>query len=136
MRKFLLTMDKSGYNVSQQYNRLVEQATNAISDLAFLLSLKEEQLPEKYLSKLFKEETLRPLIKNLFIFRELENVTLKGERQIRFLNICKLIIETIGSTSFASRLAPNTYRIISGAERRTMNAIRTLYIANPLIAKL
>lgn len=132
MKKFLLEDDKSGYNASQQYNRLVEQATSAINDLAFILSLSEKQLPEKYISQIFNDETLKPLIKNLFRLDRIETDTTKE----RLLDICKTIIETIGNIEFAIKIAPKTYMILLASEKNTMTAIRTLNIANPRIAEL
>jgi len=111
MKKYLLNDSKKGYTaeVKSAYNRrMVEYAKKGIEDLTLLT----EKLSEDLQAKIFNEEMLRPLIGNLFRFREQlkencspEELSQMEERRKRIVQLCYFTVNTIGYTPNAWALA-------------------------------
>lgn len=111
MKKYILNDSKKGYTVEVKsaYNRrIVEYAKKGIEDLTLLT----EKLPEEMQAKIFNEDTLRPLIGNLFRLRQQvkenyseEELREMEERRQRIVQLCYLTLNIIGYTPNAWDLA-------------------------------
>jgi hypothetical protein len=125
MRKYVTSPNKRKLSKAVQnvYNwRIKKYTLKALKDLVLLT----EKLPEDRQAEIFNEETLTPLIRNLFRLipkpfvevadlPELDKDELKKRRK-RILTLCHITLEEIGDIINARNLAPDIMRALTEAE--------------------
>jgi hypothetical protein len=141
MKKYLLSDDKKGYTAETRssYNRrMVDYAISGISDLLLLA----ERLPEGMQAEVFNEETLAPLMRNLFRlivkehaevveFPEINREELE-KRRARVLALCYTVLDEIGDSFNARNLAPDVMKILTEAGPSetlpTITGLKAVYV--------
>ena len=119
MKKYLLGSDKRGYGEETQraYNRrIIDYAKRGLKDLLLLA----EKLPEEAQAEVFNEETLAPLMRNLFRLIVKEHVEVVDipemnreeleKRRMRVLALCYAALNEIGMCLTLEILRPMLWR--------------------------
>ena len=136
MRKYVTSPNKRKLSKAVQnvYNwRIKKYTLQALKDLVLLT----EKLPEDRQAEIFNEETLTPLIRNLFRLIPkpfVEVADLPGldkdeleKRRKRILTLCHIALEEIGDIINARNLAPDITRALTEAgPQETMSTITGL----------
>ncbi len=141
MKKFLLSDDKRGYTAETRsaYNgRIITYAVKGLEDLSLLAG----KLPEEMQSEIFNEETLAPLVQNLFRLiaqqhievvdlPEIDREELKKRRK-RVLALCHVALDEIGDVFNARNLAPDVMTVLMEAGPSdvfpTITGLKAVYI--------
>ena len=140
MKKYLLSSNKRGYSKDRQSaynNRMNDYAVRGLEDLVLLA----ENLPEEEQAKIFNQETLTPLMRNLFrlILKEHTEVADTPEinreelekRRTRVLTLCHTALDEIGDLFNARNLAPDVMNILTQAgppeTLPTITGLRAVY---------
>jgi hypothetical protein len=141
MKKYLLGSDKRGYGEETQraYNRrIIDYAKRGLKDLLLLA----EKLPEEAQAEVFNEETLAPLMRNLFRLIVKERVEVVDipeinrkeleKRRTRVLALCYAALNEIGDVFNARNLAPDVMEILMEAglseTLSTITGLKAVYI--------
>jgi hypothetical protein len=133
MKKYVLN-ESRGFTIAQKsiYNkRIVNYACKGIKDLALLA----EKLPEKQQAEIFNRETLKPLIEKVFTMPkgEFKDKQEYEEKRKRILQLCFLVLETIGAIENAWKLAPDIMDMLTKAGLyetiETLKGLKAVYLA-------
>jgi hypothetical protein len=141
MKKYLLSSNKRGYRQDLQSaynNRIIDYATRGLKDLLLLA----EKLPEEAQAEVFNEETLTPLMRNLFRLIVKEHVEVADipeinreeleKRRPRVLALCHTALDEIGDLFNARNLAPEVMKILTQAGPPeilpTITGLRAVYV--------
>jgi len=141
MKNYLLSSDKRGYREDLQSaynNRIIDYATRGLKDLLLLA----EKLPEEAQAEVFNEETLAPLMRNLFRLIVKEHVEVADipeinreeleKRRTRVLALCYAALDEIGDLFNARNLAPDIMEILMEAGPSetlpTITGLKAVYI--------
>jgi len=141
MTNYLLSSDKGGYSEDLQSvydNRIIDYATRGLKDLLLLA----EKLPEEAQAEVFNEETLAPLMRNLFRLIVKEHVEVVDipemnreefeKRRTRVLALCYAALNEIGDLFNARNLAPDVMEILMEAglseTLSTITGLKAVYI--------
>ena len=140
MKKYLLSNNKRGYSKDRQRaydNRIIDYAVRGLEDLLLLA----EKLPEEEQAKVFNQEMLTPLMRNLFRLivkahtevADIPEVNREelGKRRMRVLTLCHVALSEIGDFFNARNLAPDVTTILMQAgppeTLPTITGLRAVY---------